>query len=658
MAPIKTNNPYASYFDFFSRSGTDASSAAPPGVAPAGLIATGGIISDYEDSGTYYRAHIFTTSGSLVVSQAITVDILAVGGGGGSGRASGNGNFAGAGAGGMLTQTGVSLPGSVTCPITIGAGGADFGSTSSAGNYGGNGVDTAFTIPTGPTVYTAAGGGAGGGADASNGRPGGSGSGGGSGSPAGTGSQYGPTSPLNPGPAPGQGNPGGTGSPGDNGAAGGGGAGASGSNGPAGNGGNGAPNVYAYGPASPVTYAGGGGGGVENGTTSGGTGGGGSGGGPAASNAQNGTAGLGGGGAGGRKSGGDSTPGGSGGSGTIVVRYQIPSSAGSAKATGGAISYYGGKTIHAFTSTGTFTAPNTFNETVEYVVVGGGGAGGGPSAPGVNSYYGGGGGAGAYRKGSTPISTPQTIAIQVGAGGAKGAIIPVAGSPSYFGTPITAPGGGYGSTWQDPGGQPTVAGGPGASSGGSSYGGSVQPSTGAAFSPTDASANTPTNGWGHPGGTGHPTGDSGGGGGAGGAGQNAADSAAGDGGFGMQLPTTFRDPASSVGAPGPTNTSSHNPGWTNVDNSGKFWIAGGGGGSAYGPDAGHTSGVGGVGTPAAGSSPYAGAGNGSRFFAGGTAALQNTGSGGGGMERAPGAPAPQPDAGNGGSGLVLIAYPT
>ena len=47
----------------------------------------------------------------------------------------------------------------------------------------------------------------------------------------------------------------------------------------------------------------------------------------------------------------------------------------------------------------------------------------------------------------------------------------------------------------------------------------------------------------------------------------------------------------------------------------------------------------GVGSPSVGSSPFAGAGNGSRFFAGGTAALQNTGSGGGGMERAPGGPA-------------------
>ena len=82
----------------------------------------------------------------------------------------------------------------------------------------------------------------------------------------------------------------------------------------------------------------------------------------------------------------------------------------------------------------------------------------------------------------------------------------MAGSPTYFGTPITAPGGGYGATWQDPGGQPQVGGGPGGSSGGSSYGGSVQPAPGDPFSPTGVSAITAPNGWGHPGGTGHPSG--------------------------------------------------------------------------------------------------------------------------------------------------------
>ena len=53
------------------------------------------------------------------------------------------------------------------------------------------------------------------------------------------------------------------------------------------------------------------------------------------------------------------------------------------------VSFYGGKTIHAFTSSGTMTFPTSFNETVEYVVIGGGGSGG--------QVYGGGGGAGAYR---------------------------------------------------------------------------------------------------------------------------------------------------------------------------------------------------------------------------------------------------------------------
>ena len=164
MAPLRSlGNTLSAFRDFYARTGSDASSS---GGGSGASFATGGTISDYEVSGTFYRAHIFTASGSLVVSSPISADILAVGGGGGSGRASGNGNFGGAGAGGMLTQTGVALSPGTTCPITIGGGGAYFGSTSSSGNYGGNGVDTAFTIPTGPTVYTAAGGGGGGGADA------------------------------------------------------------------------------------------------------------------------------------------------------------------------------------------------------------------------------------------------------------------------------------------------------------------------------------------------------------------------------------------------------------------------------------------------------------------------------------------------------------
>ena len=52
-----------------------------------GLTATGGIISDYEDSGTYYRAHIFTSSGAFNVTASgtfgDTIETFAIGGGGG-----------------------------------------------------------------------------------------------------------------------------------------------------------------------------------------------------------------------------------------------------------------------------------------------------------------------------------------------------------------------------------------------------------------------------------------------------------------------------------------------------------------------------------------------------------------------------------------------
>ena len=46
----------------------------------------------------------------------------------------------------------------------------------------------------------------------------------------------------------------------------------------------------------------------------------------------------------------DNRIGGAGGSGIVVVRYQIQATqSGTAKATGGSISYFGGKTIHTFT---------------------------------------------------------------------------------------------------------------------------------------------------------------------------------------------------------------------------------------------------------------------------------------------------------------------
>ena len=98
MAPIKTNNPAASYFDFFSRTGKDAVTPEPP--PPSGLTATGGIISDYESGGNRYRAHVFTSSGAFDVTDlgdiASTVEYLVVAGGGAGATQHGGGGGAGA----------------------------------------------------------------------------------------------------------------------------------------------------------------------------------------------------------------------------------------------------------------------------------------------------------------------------------------------------------------------------------------------------------------------------------------------------------------------------------------------------------------------------------------------------------------------------------
>ena len=61
---------------------------APPGAG--GHSASGGVINDYTDPGTgnIYRSHIFTASGSLVISETgasygSTIDITAIAGGAG-----------------------------------------------------------------------------------------------------------------------------------------------------------------------------------------------------------------------------------------------------------------------------------------------------------------------------------------------------------------------------------------------------------------------------------------------------------------------------------------------------------------------------------------------------------------------------------------------
>ena len=91
---------------YFNREGNIHNS---PGLAPSGLTATGGVISDYTDSSTVYRAHIFTSSGTFVVTDlgsiGTDVEYLCVAGGGGGGVGGDyTGYQAGGGGGGAGTS--------------------------------------------------------------------------------------------------------------------------------------------------------------------------------------------------------------------------------------------------------------------------------------------------------------------------------------------------------------------------------------------------------------------------------------------------------------------------------------------------------------------------------------------------------------------------
>ena len=163
-------------YDYFNRSGNVLAS---PGAAPGGMTASGGVISDYTDpgSGNIYRAHIFTQTGSFVVSSLATgaisnnIDYLVVaGGGGGGGAPSAAGGRGGGGAGGLRSShPDVPSPnrgsvftvsaGPTTYTITVGAGGAH-GTTSSEtdATRGGNSSVAGPDI----TTITTSGGGAGG----------------------------------------------------------------------------------------------------------------------------------------------------------------------------------------------------------------------------------------------------------------------------------------------------------------------------------------------------------------------------------------------------------------------------------------------------------------------------------------------------------------
>ena len=568
------------------------------------IQAVGGTISDYTSNGVQWRAHIFNSSGTLNVSNAPvlsnTVEYLVVagGGGGGNGPAAGGG---GGGAGGVRLGIGFTVTAG-TYSVTVGSG----------GGQSANGTPSSISNPTSSITATAGGSGGGffGGLGPPSpsviGAPGGSGGGGGAYSssasvgPGGNGNVGGALYGLR------EGNPGGSGfhTPGVYAAFGGGGGangpgipysapGTPGGNASGGRGGDGIPTSIS---GISSSYGGGGGGGGH--PPGGGVGGsGGSGGGGAGSSGPggtNGTTNTGGGG------GGTSHPAantaGSGGSGIVIVRYQIGQLA--TKATGGTVSYVGGKTIHTFTSLSSFTVVDPGLTSVEVLQVAGGGSGGAADDGG-----GGGGAGGLVYNSSAPVSTsPGSYIITVGSGGAgvigsPGPGLGNNGSPTV-GIVTTCVGGGGG------GGQVSgiMAANPGGSGGG---GGQRFPGN---------TAGNATSGQGNPGGAGStsPGGDAGGGGGGAGSAGGAAVSTNVGGNGGNGLPFSISGTSATY--------------------------AGGGGGAGS-----NTSGSGGSGGGGSGGPPVSG---------NGTPGTINTGGGGGGGNTHPGPSA------NGGSGIVIIAYPS
>ena len=667
----KDGNNYisAEYRDIFGRTGYDASRPA----SSLGMEATGGFVSEYTDpTGTSYRAHIFNGPSSLVVSDVGslggTIEYLVVGGGGGGGGGQvSNEGSGGGGAGGFRTgsQTGTTT----TYPITVGAGGHMGIFPVTPGGLGGY---SQFGSPTQTYLRSEGGGGGVTHPGPVNGMaPGGSGGGGQDGDPGGTGDRIAGTAT----PAPDQGNNGGGSVSGGGG--GGGGAGAVGGTATptaAGDGGVGSDNAYATG--SNIKYAGGGGAANQPGPNAGegGAGGGGDGSpGPAgtySNDAHPGTPSLGGGGGANAAGSSDWGFGASGGSGTVIARYEIASSqlGGTATATGGYVSFTPTKTVHVFDRPGNFVAPTTL--TVDYLLVGGGGGGG------CNN--GGGGGGGEVVVGSSVPLPAATHAVTVGKGGsgsvqAPSARVGQAGWPSVFNS-ITARGGGGGGSCAEQAntgraiGVPAPLGQGQVGNGGGGAGvqdGSPTAPSGYAAPATGSPTPTITYHGGNDGGNGSDTDPSGppskynAGGGAG---------AGGDGvpGFTGANPTT-----NSNGGVGIDNSILGSPYWWGGGGAGGCFISptdpassmdggkGGGGGGLGAPTPEHTGGEGdtnGIFAALDGmSAPQAITAYGSpaqNYIAGSGAA--STGGGGGGCGRAPGGRM----GANGGSGVVIIAYPT
>lgn len=266
--------------------------------------------------------------------------------------------------------------------------------------------------------------------------------------------------------------------------------------------------------------------------------------------------------------------------------------------TGGTITMSGGRRIHKFTSSGTFSVPSGFSASANILIVAGGGAGG------RNNAAGGGAGGYIYKPGHSITSGNHTIVI----GGGNTNSVRESSTNNTGSIYNTTYAGGNSSAL----GMTAIGGGNG---GGDDYDGYRGGSGGGAADNNDRAGGQPmqpsqsgdsgTYGYGNRGGN---TGGVNNGGGCGGGG---AGGAGGDGSY----------------APGGIGKS------TNISGTSTYY-AGGGGGGAHSSSAGQPGGNGGGG--AGGGSPQSGA--------------ANTGGGGGGRG-GDGA------GGNGGSGIVIINYP-
>tara|TARA_B100000575_G_C23134116_1_gene658441 strand:- start:1281 stop:3362 length:2082 start_codon:yes stop_codon:yes gene_type:complete len=658
---------------------------------PDPIEATGGTKSF---PGNGYVYHVFTSSGSLVVTQGkgAEYNFLVVGAGGGGGFDRGGGG----GAGGLYNGTAVKMGAPGTYPVTIGSGGAGAPSPGSpvGDRRGNNGGYSNFN-------GTGAGGGGGGGAEPHPTNPGvqaGAGSDGGSGGGSRLERESGGTSSNTPdtgaGPYgnPGRGAPQGEPFAHDNGG-GGGGAGllttpANTSPNPPGDpttpafekgsyGGMGKevpwiPGTVA-GVASPTNTAWFAAGGFGGGSTWAGYpgsnvlppavspspthttldyrwSGAGIGGGPSPTGTNPSPAGTGSGypgvnntgsGGGGGSGSGPSRGGGAGGPGVVVVRY---SEAPTMEASGGTIVDSGGYRTHFFTSSGTFTVTSG-TKGIQYIVVGGGGSGGGKAPNGVTAS--GGGGAGGLISsfpegpgGPNPPATDGHIVSPTGGPTSNGQYAVVVGGGGVGGP--TSPSASLGQNGQlsSLALSPTLTvsasgGGEGGIYQGNPHNGRPGGSGGGGGYSEDAPSPKPGGpgaaGQGYPGGFGR-LGASGGGGGAGEAGTpaNPGPTAPVNGGDGGDG-KGFADIPPSYGTPGPSPT--------------LRYFAGGGGGGSEATRLPSNAGAGGVG----------GGGAGSRRDPGPTGAgdgTANTGGGGGGGDNA----GYHGSIGSGGSGIVIIRY--